>query len=182
MSPIPAFRHGCQQIQWKQISRKCQFSIQQCGQTPTLSLNSVCKIKEHACFHTQKEKSPGWRANTQRALLHTQRFLSDLAIRDHPTSPPPPPHSLCLFLPVFLIFWLQIERDRQYKNTSIWLLTEKKLKMYSVPSALWLMNNVGWWGGNCIENRANWYWRFNRSGLDWKMLSNEVSAAEVAVI
>lgn len=108
--------------------------------------STVCakKKKEHACFHTQKEKSPGWHANIQRALLHTQRFLSDLAIRDHPTSPPP---FLALFLPVFLIFWLQIERDRQYKNPSIWLLTEKKLKTYSVPSALWLMNNVGWLGG-----------------------------------
>lgn len=61
-------------------------------QTPTLSLNSVRK-KEHACFHTQEEKSPGWQADIQRALLHTQRFLSDLAIIDHPTSPPSLPLS-----------------------------------------------------------------------------------------
>lgn len=42
------------------------------------------------CFQTQEEKLPGWQADIRRALLHTQRFLSDLAIIDHPASPPPP--------------------------------------------------------------------------------------------
>lgn len=138
-------------------------------QTPTLSLNSVCKKKkEHACFPTQQEKLPGWQANIQRALLHTQRFLSDLAIIDHPTSPQSLP--LSLSLPHLLI----ADWEKQDKNPSIWLFTEKKLQMYSVPSALWVMNNVGWWG-NCIDNRAGWY-RVGFTcilGLDWNMFSNE---------
>lgn len=106
---------------WNTQSRKCQFSIQQCGQTPTLSLNSVCKIKEHACFHTQKEKSPGWRANIQRALLHTQRFLSDLAIRDHPTSATPPPLSLPLppSLPDLLIADWERQAVQEHFNLAL---------------------------------------------------------------
>lgn len=53
--------------------------------------------KENMCFQTQEEKLPGWQADIRRALLHTQRFLSDLAIIDHPTSPPPPPPPLRSF-------------------------------------------------------------------------------------
>lgn len=54
-----------------------------------------------------KKKSPGWQANTQRALLQIQRFLSDLAIRVHPTSAPSLP--LTLGLPDLLI----ADRERQ---------------------------------------------------------------------
>ena len=74
--------------------------------------------------------------------------------------PPHPP--IPLFLSVLVILWLHTEGDKQYKNPSIWLLTKKKLKMYSVPSALWLTNNVGWWR-NCTDNRAGW------NGAVWKM-------------
>lgn len=55
------------------------------------------------CFQTQEEKLPGWQADIRRALLHTQRFLSDLAIIDHPTSPPHP-HPPFARSPVLVIF------------------------------------------------------------------------------
>lgn len=55
----------------------------------------------------RKKKSAGWQANTQRGLLQIRRFLSDLAIRVHPTSPPSLP--LTLGLPDLLI----ADRERQ---------------------------------------------------------------------
>lgn len=82
---------------WNAQSHKCQFSIQQClPNTHTFPQQCVQKKKEHACFPTLKEKSPGWQANIQRAPLHTQRFRSDLAIIDHPISPQSLPLSLGL--------------------------------------------------------------------------------------
>ena len=137
---------------WNAQSHKCQFSIRQClPNTHTFPLNSVCE--KGTCMFPYTGREIAWLASwhTKSPTSHTKISLWSGNYRSSHLTLLSPSSS-----PFFLIFWLQIEGDRQYKNPSIWLLTEKKLKMYSGPSALWLMNNVGWLG-NCIDSRAGWY-------------------------
>ncbi len=136
---------------WNAQSHKCQFSIQQCLPN-THTFPQQC-VQKRTCMFSYTGRKIAWLASwhTKSPTSHTKISLWSGNYRSSHLIP-----SLSLFLPVFLIFWLQIEGDRLYKNPSIWLLTEKKLKMYSVPSALWLTNNVGWLR-NCIDNRAGWY-------------------------
>lgn len=102
-------------------------------QTPTRSLKCECKTQKnmHVFIHMETN---GLLASyrTQSPTSHTKIPLWSGNYRSARLVP--------LSLPVF---WLQLERDRQAKNPSIWLLTEKELKMCSDPSALWFIKDVG---------------------------------------
>lgn len=125
-------------------------------QTPTRSLKCECKTQKnmHVFIHmetigllasyctkcpTSHTKIPLWSGNYRSARL------------------------VPLSLP---IFWLQMERDRQAKNPSIWLLTEKELKMCSDPSTLWFIKDVGCWGA-ILDSRAGRYGSANTQ-IRWK--------------
>lgn len=115
-------------------------------QTPTRSLKCECKTQKnmHVFIHME--------TNGLLASYRTKKPTSHTKIPLWSGN-----YSSARLVPLRLpIFWLQLERNRQAKNPSIWLLTEKELKMCSDPSALWFIKDVGCWDA-VIDNRAGRY-------------------------